>query len=236
MSEPLYPVALRLRDRPVLLVGGGPVAARKARRLLACGARITLVAPEAVGELVDAADRGSLRWLRRPFAPGDARGAELVFAATGAAEVDEEVARAAREAGAWLNGADGSVWSDLHLPALLRLGDLTVAVSTGGAAPGFAATLVEELRRWLPPGVGDYVELLRQLRAELRRSWPHEPARRQRGFGAALGSKEARRLAESGDLWAARSLLRETALAAAGQVAQQTDGGTAPGDGGSGHG
>jgi precorrin-2 dehydrogenase len=207
MSDPLYPVALRLRDRPVLVVGGGPVAARKVRRLHLCGARITLIAPQVVDELAAWAEAGSLRWHRRSFKKGDVPGHDLVFAATGVAAVDEAVAQAARTARVWLNAADSGVDSDLDLPALLRRGDLTVTVSTGGAAPGFAAALTAELGPHLPDGVGDYVALLRDLRAELRVRFPDDRLERQRAFAAALASVEARSQAEGGRLHEARQTL-----------------------------
>lgn len=221
MTEPLYPVALRLHDRPVLVVGGGPVAARKVQRLLDCGARITLVAPEAVGVLAEAAAAGALQWRRRPFEPGDIEGSVLVFAATGVAAVDAEVGMAARAAQVWLNAADSSVEGDLDLPALVRRGDLTVAVSTGGAAPGFAADLAAEVGARLPDGVGDYVALLQSVRAGLRARFPDDPFRRKRAFAAALSCAEARGHAEGGHVDAARRALER----AVERVAS-----TAPGD------
>lgn len=221
MSEPLYPVALRLRDRPVLVVGGGPVAARKVRRLLQCGARITLIAPEAVDRLADAAAAGDLQWHRRPFERADVGGNDLVFAATGVVAVDAEVAMAARAAQVWLNAADSGVDSDLDLPALVRRGDLTVTVSTGGAAPGFAADLAAELGARLPDGVGDYVALLQSVRAGLRARFPDDAPLRSRAFAAALSCVEARSHAEGGRPDEARQALER----AVEEVAT-----TAPGD------
>jgi siroheme synthase-like protein len=223
VSEPLYPVALRLRDRPVLVVGGGPVAARKVRRLRECGARITLIAPEAVTELAEAAEAGTLRWHRRPFDRADVQGHDLVFAATGVAAVDEAVAGAARAARVWLNAADSGVDGDLDLPALLRRGDLTVAVSTGGAAPGFAAELVAELGAQLTDRLGDYVALLQSVRAELRARFPDDAPLRHQAFAAALACVEARGHAEGGRLDEARRALdratEEVALPALGDDA-----------------
>ncbi len=207
MSEPLYPVALRLRDRPVLMVGGGPVAARKVRRLLDCKARITLVAPHAIDPLTAAAAAGALEWHARPFETGDVQGHDLVFAATGVAAVDRAVAEAARSARVWLNAADSNVRGDLDLPAIVRRGDLTVAVSTGGAAPGLAADLAVELGEQLPDGVADYVALLRQVRADLRIRAPQDASLRRRAFAAVLSCVEARRLAEEGSLAEARQML-----------------------------
>ncbi len=217
MSDPLYPVALRLRDRPVLVVGGGPVAARKVRRLLDCGAQITLISPQVVVELDRAAQDGTLCWHQRPFRSGDVQGQDLVFAATGVGAVDEAVALAARAARVWLNAADSGVDSDLDLPALLRRGDLTVTVSTGGAAPGFSAELVKELGTHLSDSVGDYVALLRELRARLRGRFPADAIIRQRAFAEALACAEARENAQGGRLEEARRKLNRAVDEAVGR-------------------
>jgi len=206
-SDPLFPVALRLRDKPVLVVGGGPVAARKVRRLLHCGARITLVAPQTVETLASAVAAGRLVWHARSFEDADVQGQDLVFAATGVDAVDEAVARAARKARVWLNAADSGNRGDLDLPALFRRGRLTVTVSTGGAAPGFAAALAEEIGAGLSERVGDYVELLQAVRADLRARFPGNASLRQEAFAAALSCVEARKHAEGGRLDEARFAL-----------------------------
>jgi len=209
MSEPLYPVSLRLRDKPVLVVGGGPVAARKVRRLRDCGALVTLVSPTATREIEQAASQGAILWHRRSFTPSDVEGAMLVLSATGDEAVDASVAAAAQGRSLWVNVADSAVEGDVQLPALVRRGALTVTVSTAGAAPGFAARLVRELETQLGE-VGPYVELLGELRQELRQRFP-DAAQRQRAFGAALDCAEAREHAQQGRLAEARQALREAA-------------------------
>ena len=120
MSEPLYPVALRLRDKPVLVVGGGPVAARKVQRLLDCGAQVTLVSPSATKELEEASDQGELIWHRRAFAPADVVGVTLVLSATGDESVDGAVAASARGRSIWVNVADSPtlVGGELSIPCV----------------------------------------------------------------------------------------------------------------------
>lgn len=197
----------------MLVVGGGPVAARKVARLLDCGARVTLVALAAAQELEDAAVRGTIVWHRRPFTPTDVEGAALVFTATGDEAVDASVAAAAQGLSIWVNVADSAAAGDVQLPALLRAGAVTVAVSTAGAAPGFAARLARELEPRLSH-VGPYVELLGALRQDLRQRFPDAPARRQRAFAAALDCAAAREHAEQGRLDEAGLALRSAAEAA----------------------
>lgn len=145
-----YPIVITgVAGLPALVVGGGAVGERKAAGLLAAGASVLLVSPEATARLREWAEAGRIEWARRPYAAGDARGARLVFAATDVREVNALVAREAAEAGALCNVADAPAEGDFHVPALHRAGGLTIAVSSGGAGPGRAAALRDSIARWL---------------------------------------------------------------------------------------
>lgn len=147
MRENLFPLFLKLDEVPVLLVGAGRVATRKAQTLVACGARVQVVAPSATPEIEALAQARRLTLARRPYAADDlsAFGARLLFAATPDAALNRELARAARAAGILVNVADAPELCDFYLPAVLRRGPLQIAVSTGGAAPGLARRLRDEL-------------------------------------------------------------------------------------------
>ncbi len=133
-----YPVYLDLQDVPVLVVGAGPVAARKVAGLVAAGAAVTVVATEVSAAL----DRSTVAAVReRPFDPGDIAGMRLVITATGRADVDAEVAAVATAAGIWVNAADQPADCSFILPAIARHGPLAVAVSTDGASPALAGRL-----------------------------------------------------------------------------------------------
>lgn len=178
--EALYPVSLVVAGKPVLVVGGGAVAARKVATLLGCGADVTVVAPEVIGTLRELAARGAVAVDRRPYRAGEAAGFRLVVTATGVAEVDRAVAADAEGAGVWVNAADDAEHCSFLLPAVHRDGPVTVAVSTGGASPALASWLGHRLADAMPPGLGDLARLLdearRQLRAEGRGTqavdWP----------------------------------------------------------------
>jgi siroheme synthase-like protein len=208
---PRYPISVSLTNQPVLVVGGGPVAARKVRRLVRSRARVTLVAPLVTDELATLADAGALRWHPRPYRAGDVAGQALVFTATGQPDTDRAVVAAARAVGTLVNCADQAIGGDFDLPALLERGPLQVTVSTAGAAPGLAARLVRELARHVPEALGDYVGLLDEVRQALRERHPGDPAARQRAFAAALDCVEARAAAEAGERERARTLISHAA-------------------------
>jgi len=160
-----YPIYLDLRDVLVLVVGAGPLSARKVAGLVAAGARVRVVAPS----VSDALDRDLVAELReRPFATADLEGVRLVVTATGSPAVDGEVAAAATAAGLWVNAADQPDDCSFILPAIARNGPLTVAVSTGGASPALARRLRDHAGRLLTDEVVALAEQLAADRAAVR--------------------------------------------------------------------
>ena len=173
-----YPVALDLRDRLCLVVGGGPVAEAKVEGLLAAGARVTVVSPELTAALASWAADGRLIHRPHEYGPDDLDGQQLVFAATDRREVTEAVAAEARRRGLWVNAADDPAFCDFLLPSVLRRGRLVITVSTGGASPALAARMRRDLEALVPAEYEALVELAAEVRSELR-------ARADRPGGAA---------------------------------------------------
>jgi precorrin-2 dehydrogenase/sirohydrochlorin ferrochelatase len=137
----LYPIFLDLSGRRCVVVGGGEVASRKARKLLQARARVVVISPEIGAELESVA----VEVHRRPYREGDLEGAYLAFAATDSREANAAVVREAKERGIPVNVADRPSDGDFALPATLRRGGLQVAVSTGGASPTLARRIKDEL-------------------------------------------------------------------------------------------
>lgn len=132
-----YPVQLLLEGVPVLVVGGGSVAARKAAGLAEVGALVTLVAPEVSPE----AARLPVNIERRRYRSGEAAHYRLVFTAVDDPAVTAAVAADASRANVFLNAADDPAHCSFTLPAVARSGDITVAVATDGRAPLLARAL-----------------------------------------------------------------------------------------------
>jgi uroporphyrin-III C-methyltransferase/precorrin-2 dehydrogenase/sirohydrochlorin ferrochelatase len=130
--QDIYPTALRLLGRPVLVVGGGPVAARRAKGLLDAGARVTVVAPVASDALHELAASGLLTWEPRTYLSSDVDGVWFVQTATGVAAVDAQVAADAEAQRIWCVNASDHEASAAWTPAVAVVDDVKIAINAGG--------------------------------------------------------------------------------------------------------
>jgi uroporphyrin-III C-methyltransferase / precorrin-2 dehydrogenase / sirohydrochlorin ferrochelatase len=155
----LYPVFLKLRGLPVVVVGGGAVAAAKLDGLLAAGARITVIAPH-VGEAI----RTRATVVERAFVPSDLDGARWVVAAA-TPEVNREVAAAAAARGLFVNAVDDPDQATAYLGGVVRRGEVEIAISPGGVAPALAGLLREALDALLPHDLEAWIDVAVRERA-----------------------------------------------------------------------
>jgi siroheme synthase-like protein len=155
-------VNLLVSGRRVLVVGGGAVAAEKARGLHAAGAVVHVVATE-VGEEVRGLD---VSWDERPYARGEVAGYRLAVACTDDPATNQAVFDDGEVAGVWVNAADDPERCSYTLPARLDRGRVVVTVSTGGHSPALATWLRDRLAGEVPPEVDDLAALLAEVRAE----------------------------------------------------------------------
>lgn len=133
MTElPQYPLTLSVAGRRVVVVGGGPVAARRARTLVDAGAAVHVVAPQADPSLETLAAEGTVTWSGRPYQTGDLDGAWLVHTATGDPEVDRQVLADADAARVWCVHAGDAAQATAWVPAVATVDDVVVAVNAGG--------------------------------------------------------------------------------------------------------
>ena len=165
---PLFPLFVELQGRRCVVFGGGAVAERKVAALLEAGAVVTVVSPTLSAPLAALASAGHITHAPRRYVAGDLAGAMLAFAATDDSAVNADVAREGRARGVWVNAADDPAHCAAILPAVVRRGAVTVAVSTGGASPALARAVRERLERALPVAYGPLAEIAKTARAELR--------------------------------------------------------------------
>ncbi|MDD2464186.1 MAG: bifunctional precorrin-2 dehydrogenase/sirohydrochlorin ferrochelatase [Desulfobulbus sp.] len=160
----MYPVSLDIAGRLCVVVGGGNVAARKVRGLLAAGARVRLISPVLGKQLEALMAQGAIEWRQKTFAAADLSEAFLVFAATDQPTVQAEIIEAARSRNLLVNVADGPEFCDFQVPAVLRRGALSISIATNGKTPAVAAMV----RKRLEQVIGEEYALLTSLIGAIR--------------------------------------------------------------------
>lgn len=163
-----FPIFMTLQNQPVLVVGGGELAARKIRLLHKAQARLCVVAPSMCSELLDQADAGEITWVNRPVEKADIEGARLVFAATGLEDIDVKVASWARESGVTVNAVDRPAHSDFIMPAIIDRSPIVVAVSSGGSAPVLARNIRAQIESILPSRLGQLARFADRFRSAVK--------------------------------------------------------------------
>jgi siroheme synthase-like protein len=164
VDEPLYPINLRVKDSPCLVIGGGKVAASKVLGLLEAGAVVTVIAPEVIDDL---AAQAGVRIERRRYRPGDLAGYRLAIVATDDPAVNRAVYLEGETNGVWVNAADDPDNCSFTLPARIRRGSLLVTFATGGNSPALASWLRRRYTDEFGPEYEVLIDLLAEARAEL---------------------------------------------------------------------
>ena len=191
MSRTLFPLFADLHDRPVLLVGGGAIAERKAQLLLDAGARLSVGAPTLTATLQAWCSAGRIAHLPGPFQPGWMSGQRLVIAATDDVAVNRQVAAAAEAHNVFVNVVDSVELSSFQVPATVHRTPLVIAISSGGAAPMLARRVRERLEASLEQSLGPLARLLEGFRSRIRERFP-TLSRRRRFYEEILGGEVPR--------------------------------------------
>ncbi|HAG06933.1 MAG TPA: siroheme synthase, partial [Peptococcaceae bacterium] len=165
----IYPVCLRLEGRLCAVVGGGAVAERKVQGLLEASAGVRVISPALTPALADLAARGVVEHVARPYRAGDVEGAFLVICATNDRDVNASVARECAARGIPVNVVDEPDLSSFFVPAMVRQGDLVIAVSTGGKSPLTARRIKEELLSLFGPAWAEYLDMVGKEREKILR-------------------------------------------------------------------
>lgn len=166
------PVFLDLRDRRVLLVGGGAVAARKAALLQEAGALLRIVAPERCPELAELCQRPGTEYIAATFEPAHLHECVLAIAATDQGAVNLQVSAAGRAANVWVNAVDDPAASSCLMPAIVDRSPVIVAIGTGGATPTLARRLRARIEAIMPERLGELAREARNRRARVRAALP----------------------------------------------------------------
>jgi precorrin-2 dehydrogenase/sirohydrochlorin ferrochelatase len=185
----MFPMFVKLDNRPVLVVGAGNIAEPKIGGLLDTGARIRVVALQASAEIREWAEAGRIMLEERAFAVTDLEGVFLAVVATGLRAVNESVFVEAQRCGVLCNVVDVPEQCDFFYPAVVRRGDLQIAVSTGGQSPSLAQKIRQQLERQFGPGYEEWVARLGENRRRVLDS--SLDSERKRWLLQSLASREA---------------------------------------------
>ena len=168
-----FPMFVDLAECSGLIVGGGTVALRKVEKLLPYGPRLTVVAPTLLPELF----HFPIHTVCRAFCSDDLTGADFVIAASDDREVNRTVAALCRERGIPVNAVDDKQACTFLFPALVRRGELSVGISTGGSSPTAAVWLKEQISALLPPRLDEILLWLEEQRPRIKARCPEEAVR-----------------------------------------------------------
>jgi uroporphyrin-III C-methyltransferase/precorrin-2 dehydrogenase/sirohydrochlorin ferrochelatase len=171
------PIFVDLRDRLVVVVGGGVVAARKIEHLLKAHARVRVVAPDLTSELALFRDAGRLEHRASHFACQHLDGAQLVVAATDDESVNEAVSQCSRARGMWVNVVDDAKRSAFIFPAIVDRSPLLVAIGTEGSSPTLARRVRTQIEALLPERLGDLATYAGRWRGLVKAALPSLPDR-----------------------------------------------------------
>jgi len=164
----LFPAFLKLKDRPVLVVGGGAIATGKVPGLVQAGARVTVVSPKLTCQLADLVRNLEIDWLPKPFEPDDLNGKFLVVAATLLGDLNESVYREADKRNVLCNAVDDIDHCHFYYGSVVQRGDLQIAISTNGKSPALAQLLRKELEQQFGSEYAAWVDWLGAAREVLR--------------------------------------------------------------------
>ena len=169
-----YPIYLDIKDRDCLVVGGGSVGTRKVKRLLECGAKVTVISVDATEKLKELSDSGVIQLKERDFQTSDLDDRFLVIGATDNQEMNFKIHAEAEQRGLLCNIADHPKACNFILPSIVNRGDLIIAISTSGKSPAFAKRLRKHLEKEFGDEYAEFLNLMGAIRTKLL-SQDHEP-------------------------------------------------------------
>jgi precorrin-2 dehydrogenase/sirohydrochlorin ferrochelatase len=208
MRTTFYIACIKLTGRKCVVVGGGPVGLEKVEGLLRSDADVTLIAPEAVPELIELAGEGSIKWEQREYAgASDLEGAFIAIAATDDTDLNIRVYNDAEARAMLVNVVDVPPLCNFILPAIWRTGPLAIAISTAGASPALAKRMRAEIQEAFGPAYARLAEILNDYRGWAKATLPTYQDRKVFFESIVNGSPDPIELLRAGDEQAVHELI-----------------------------
>lgn len=174
-----YPVYIQLENQPCIVIGGGKIAEGKVEGLLEAGAVVEVISPALTPRLHELVGQRKIKYHERVYRVGDLAGAFMVICATNIPTVNQQVWNEANENHQLVNVVDDTPRCNFIAPAILRSGDLTIAISTSGKAPALAVRLKEKIQKQIGPENARFLEIAGQLREPLAKNIPDFETRKR---------------------------------------------------------
>ncbi len=203
----LYPIHLHMRSRRCLVVGGGPVAERKAAGLGQAGGSVVVVSPQVVPMLQARAQAGEIEWLQESYEERHLDGVFLVFACTDNRAVNASVMRDAQARGLLTLVADDPESGDFVSPTVMRRGGLLLTASTQGNSPTLTAVIRERLEAEFGPEWAELTALIGDARGLLQSN--RDDASRKAAVRRVLDDAQVHQLIQDGRQLEAGARVRE---------------------------
>ncbi len=167
-----YPIFLELTGRRAVVIGGGAVAVRKAQSLLAAGARLVVVAEHADDVLTALCQGTKAELIRSRYSKNYLIGAVLAIAATNSRQLNKQIYKDCQELEILCNVVDEPQLCDFFVPAVVKRGDLQIAIGTEGRFPAFAGYIRKKLERIFTDKHGEFLAELQALRKRIIKDVP----------------------------------------------------------------
>lgn len=174
-----YPVYIQLENQPCMVIGGGKIAEGKVEGLLEAGAIVEVISPALTPRLHELVAQRRIKYHERVYRAGDLAGTLMVICATNIPTVNQQVWHEANENHQLVNVVDDTPRCNFIAPAILRNGDLTIAISTSGKAPALAVRLKEKIQKQIGPENARFLEIAGQLREPLAKHIPDFETRKK---------------------------------------------------------
>ena len=199
LETPFYIACLKLTGRRCVVVGGGEIGLEKVEGLLACDARVVLIAPEIEKALEQLVDEGSIEWIRRRYERGDLESTFMAIAATNDTDVNIGVYNDAEERAMLVNVVDVPPLCNFILPAIVRTGPLAIAISTAGASPALAKRMKAQIAETYGPEYARLAVMLNDVRGWAKGTLPTYQDRKAFFEGIVNGVPDPIELLRNGD-------------------------------------
>jgi precorrin-2 dehydrogenase/sirohydrochlorin ferrochelatase len=159
-----FPAYFNLKDKKILLIGGGYIALEKLEKLVDFTKAITIITKETSDDFLHFANQYEIAIEQRSYSTGDIDGYDIVIVATDTVEIHKEIYEESRSSRILVNSVDNTAYCDFIFPSYVKNGDLTISISTGGASPALAKRLRQYVQKLIPSNIGVFLQEMRGLR------------------------------------------------------------------------